>query len=32
VGLFGMDRVPLSVTRLAGLLLLLAGGILVLRR
>lgn len=32
VGLFGMDRVPLSVTRVAGLLLLLAGGILVLRR
>jgi bacterial/archaeal transporter family-2 protein len=32
VGLFGMDRVPLSVTRVAGLLLLLGGGILVLRR
>src|SRR5688572_7712914 len=32
VGLFGMDRVPLSATRVAGLLLLLGGGILVLRR
>lgn len=32
VGPFGMDRVPLSVTRVAGLLLLLGGGILVLRR
>jgi bacterial/archaeal transporter family-2 protein len=32
VGLFGMDRVPISVTRVAGLLLLLGGGILVLRR
>jgi transporter family-2 protein len=32
VGLFGMERVPLSITRLAGLALLLAGGILVLRR
>jgi bacterial/archaeal transporter family-2 protein len=32
VGLFGMDRVPISVTRLAGLLLLFGGGILVLRR
>jgi transporter family-2 protein len=32
VGLFGMDRVPISVTRVAGLLLLLGGGILILRR
>lgn len=32
VGLFGMDRVPISVTRVAGLLLLVGGGILVLRR
>ena len=32
VGLFGLDRVPISVTRLAGLLLLGAGAILVLRR
>ncbi len=32
MGLFGMDRVPVSATRLAGLALLLAGGLLVLRR
>ena len=32
VGLFGLDRVPISVTRLAGLLLLAAGAVLVLRR
>ena len=32
VGLFGLERVPISFTRLAGLLLLVAGSILVLRR
>ena len=32
VGLFGLERVPISFTRLAGLLLLVAGAILVLRR
>lgn len=32
VGLFGLDRVPISFTRLAGLLLLVAGAVLVLRR
>ena len=32
VGLFGLDRVPLSLTRMAGFLLLVAGAILVLRR
>lgn len=32
VGLFGLDRVPVSFTRLAGLLLLVAGATLVLRR
>ena len=32
MGVFGLDRVPISFTRVAGLLLLLAGGILVLRR
>jgi transporter family-2 protein len=32
VGLFGLDRVPISVTRLAGLLFLAAGAVLVLRR
>lgn len=32
LGLFGVDRVPLSVTRVAGLALVLAGALLVLRR
>jgi transporter family-2 protein len=32
LGWFGMDRVPLSVTRLAGLALLASGAALVLRR
>lgn len=32
LGLFGVDRVPLSPTRLAGLALVLAGGLLALRR
>jgi transporter family-2 protein len=32
VGLFGLERVPISLTRVLGLLLLVAGGILVLRR
>lgn len=32
VGLFGLERVPISFTRLAGLLLLVAGAVLVLRR
>jgi len=32
LGLFGLARVPVSPTRLAGLVLLLAGGLLVLRR
>ena len=32
VGLFGLERVPISFTRVAGLLLLFAGAILVLRR
>jgi bacterial/archaeal transporter family-2 protein len=32
LGLFGVERVPLTVTRVAGLVLLAAGAVLVLRR
>jgi uncharacterized membrane protein YdcZ (DUF606 family) len=32
LGLFGLERIPLSVARVAGLLLLATGAVLVLRR
>ncbi|MGH2675078.1 MAG: DMT family transporter, partial [Actinomycetota bacterium] len=32
LGLFGVERVPVTATRIAGLALLVAGGVLVLRR